>query len=131
MSVRAVAATILVLVAAACRSASTHAKPSIGVGGGACIAMIRFDARTYYGNSVRRPLRIGRRIGRGTVPACQDTSGGPKRHATHVQLASVAGIRISVAVVRIDNLAAIYVRRGVCAGYRSEQRFFACLARAR
>jgi hypothetical protein len=85
-------------------------------GSSSCVFVVRWSGRTYEAVAVEVSPRVGRRLGRGVIPPCDDTGDSPSP-AERIDLAALPGVapRRAVVAVGLSDLVLVrssLVRRG-------------------
>ena len=77
---------------------------------GGCALAVRFDSVDYLGRTVKQ-LRLGRALGRGTLPPCRDSNGPPEVGGA-VDVVSIGGVPPAVAVGAAGDAHPAYLAAG-------------------
>jgi hypothetical protein len=77
-----------------------------------CAAAVKWNGTLYLGNRVYHRLRLTKRLGRGTLPACRDTPSGTASPTQRVSVVAIANIPARVAVAVAGDAGVIYEAPG-------------------
>jgi hypothetical protein len=120
-----VAAATLAVVLFPRGGTSPTQRPTTGFTG-SCGAFITFNNAEYVGNTLHQAgLETGGAVGTATEFDCD--TGAQISFAVYRAI----GINSTAAIVRLDAPDIIYVKKGICEGYRNENTFLRCLRRQR
>jgi len=90
-----------------------HDERQLGSGGsGSCAAAVEWHDTTYLGTAVHREVTLGRSLGSGTLPPCNDTGPGSGGGAQSVSLVAVGEIPPRQAVAVAGQPSIVYVAPG-------------------
>jgi hypothetical protein len=113
IGVLAVAAATGITLAIVKPGSHDESRPSSGGSGSAsCAAVVEWRGTTYLGTAVHRSVRLGRSLGDGMLPPCNDTSPGSGGQAQSVSLAAVGDIPPRQAVALTADPSIVYVAPG-------------------
>ena len=115
-----IAVGILLAVAAAAAIAifdvGGDGKPSSsgGVTAAACAAAVEWQGTTYFGGRANQPLALGDKLGKGTLPPCDDTpgSGTPPDPPGSVTVVSIDGVPSREAIATLGERTIYYIAPG-------------------
>lgn len=111
----AVAGVAALLIVAVARNGSDPADRATSgrqgtrsVANAACAAAVEWEGTTYYGGRVNGSFSLGRALGEGAVPSCQDSVPGTPSPTQSVALVRVTGLPPEMAVAIAGDASTIY-----------------------
>jgi hypothetical protein len=106
---------LIALSTTACGKGVVEAGPGSGAGAGAgmCAMSVEFNGQFYDGASVAVAPEQGERLGTATIPPCNDTGPSMDPEAEQqVPVAAVPGVDPAIAVMWVDRVDCVLIRRG-------------------